>query len=200
VLIVCRGGGSLEDLWTFNEEPVARAIAASKIPVVNGVGHETDFSIADFAADVRAATPTAAAVAASPDRAALAAEVAARRRRLGRDLARVLERAQQRLDLATRRLLTPGERIARHREALGQAWKRIRRSLAADHERRFARITSLRAALAHLDPTQVLARGYSLVRDSQGRLVRTSAQLERGETIDIAFSEGAAQAEVRRTR
>ncbi len=129
VLIVCRGGGSLEDLWAFNEEVVARAIFASRLPVVSGVGHETDYSIADFVADQRAATPTAAAVAASPDRAALAEHVAAQRRRLARDLRRIVERGAQRLDHASRRLLTPAQRIARDRERLVQQARRLRRAL-----------------------------------------------------------------------
>src|SRR5204862_6389355 len=95
VLILARGGGSMEDLWAYNEEIVARAIFASEIPIVSGVGHETDFTIADFVADLRAATPTAAAAAASPDRATLLEDLGKLERRLGRDMERILERATQ---------------------------------------------------------------------------------------------------------
>jgi exodeoxyribonuclease VII large subunit len=221
VLIVCRGGGSLEDLWAFNEEVVARAIAESRLPIVSGVGHETDFSIADFVADLRAATPTAAAVAASPDREALASTVEALRRRLARDWARIVERSAQRLDQAARRLLTPTERIERQRERLADFGRRLRRALpdsaaarrTLERERmrlgsalartlaeRTRHLKALGDSLGHLDPTQVLARGYSIVRDASGHVRRTSAGLAAGDRVDITFSEGAAQAEVRKTR
>jgi exodeoxyribonuclease VII large subunit len=200
VLIVCRGGGSLEDLWAYNEEIVARAIWASSLPVVSGVGHETDFSIADFVADLRAATPTAAAVAASPDREALAAEVQAYRRRLARDMRRIVEVRMQRLDSASRRLLTPAERIARNRERLAQSLRRLQRALGGDLRHKSQRVAALRTALAHLDPTQVLARGYSIVRDAGGPVRRTSAGLAPGEPLDITFSEGGATVRVDRPR
>ena len=222
VLIVCRGGGSLEDLWAFNEEVVARAIAASALPVVSGVGHETDFSIADFVADLRAPTPTAAAVAASPDREALAEAVAARRQRLARDLARIVERLSQRLDHAARRLLTPAERVARDRErvaelrrriagvmarthadrsrALASATPRLRLALRRSLERRLDRLAAGSAALAHLDPTQVLSRGYSIVRGEGGHVLASSASLAPGQALDITFSEGGAGVEVRKVR
>jgi exodeoxyribonuclease VII large subunit len=192
VLVVARGGGSLEDLWAFNEEAVARAIAGSAIPVVSGVGHETDFTIADFAADLRAPTPTAAAAAASPDREALAADVAALRRRLSRDLQRILETQAQRLDALARRLLTPAERIARQREAVALHARRLRNAMAGRMELHTARLKAQRTALGHLDPTQVLGRGYSIVRDADGHIRHTSDGLATDAALDITFSKGGA--------
>jgi exodeoxyribonuclease VII large subunit len=212
VLIVCRGGGSLEDLWAFNEEIVARAVFESRLPIVSGVGHETDFSICDFVADVRAPTPTAAAALASPDRVALGEAVAALRRRLARDLARIVERGSQRLDHAARRLLTPAERLARNRERVAQLSRRMRMAASRERESRAAqvraiapllrralplrerqqRVGALRTALAHLDPRRVLARGYSIVRDPDGHVRVTSAGLARGDALDVTFSVGGA--------
>ena len=111
VLIVCRGGGSIEDLWAFNEEAVARAIRACPLPVVSGIGHETDFTIADFAADVRAPTPTAAAELVSPDGMKLRRDVAMLGQQFARVFARGIEDRMQRLDYLSRRLTHPGERI-----------------------------------------------------------------------------------------
>ncbi len=200
VLIVCRGGGSLEDLWPFNEEVVARAIAASRLPVVSGVGHETDFSIADFVADLRAPTPTAAAAAASPDREALGADLAALRRRIARDLRRVLENSAQRLDHAARRLLTPAERLARERDRVAQCARRMR--VAARNRDKVRRLTlaGLRTALGHLDPTQVLGRGYSIVRDDAGHVLTSSKRLAPGDALDLTFAEGGAAVSVRQPR
>jgi exodeoxyribonuclease VII large subunit len=123
VLIVCRGGGSIEDLWAFNEEIVARAIHACPIPVVSGVGHETDFTISDFVADRRAPTPTSAAEQASPNRADLRHRIEAMRNRLSRHLRQMLEQRMQQVDYLSRRLVHPGERLdARltHLSHLGQ--------------------------------------------------------------------------------
>ena len=200
VLIVGRGGGSLEDLWAFNEEVLARAIAASRIPVVSGVGHETDFSIADFAADLRAPTPTAAAAAASADREALLDEVAQLRRRLARDLRRSVETRQQRLDHLSRRLLTPAERLARSGERLAQLQRRLRRDLQLILQSRGHRLGALRTALGHLDPTQVLSRGYSIVRDASGHVRASSEGLREGDALDVTFAAGGAGVEVRRPR
>ncbi|HEX3637893.1 MAG TPA: exodeoxyribonuclease VII large subunit, partial [Paraburkholderia sp.] len=120
VLIVCRGGGSIEDLWAFNEEVLARAIAESAIPVVSGVGHETDFTIADFAADVRAPTPTGAAELVSPQRVLLLRELDHRHATLARGFGRMMERRAQQLDWLARRLVSPAERLTRQRTHLQQ--------------------------------------------------------------------------------
>jgi exodeoxyribonuclease VII large subunit len=198
--VVGRGGGSLEDLWAFNEEVVARAIAACPIPVVSGVGHETDFTIADFVADVRAPTPTAAAALASPDREALSESVAALHRRMLRDVRRAMEGRAQRLDSLARRLLTPAERVERQRRELAGLARRMatatRRGLA-DGTRQLG---ALRNALTHLDPTRVLGRGYSIVRDADGHVRRSSAGLSPGAALDVTFSEGGAAVTVRSTR
>ncbi len=125
VLIVCRGGGSIEDLWAFNEEALARAIAASALPIVSGVGHETDFTIADFAADVRAPTPTGAAELVSPQRTMLLRELDHRTAALARGFGRLMERRAQQLDWLARRLVSPAERLRRQRTHLQQLQVRL---------------------------------------------------------------------------
>ena len=135
VLIVCRGGGSIEDLWAFNEEAVARAVFESRLPIVSGVGHETDFTICDFVADARAPTPTGAAALAAPDGAALRQRVADLGWRVHRAACGTLERRMQRFDAAARRLVHPAARLAAQRERLAQLQRRLARSLnlALDH-------------------------------------------------------------------
>jgi exodeoxyribonuclease VII large subunit len=152
VLVVCRGGGSIEDLWAFNEEVVARAIVASAVPVVTGIGHETDFTIADFAADVRAPTPTGAAERVTPDRAALARLLAQCAGGLLRCIARALEDRMQRLDYLSRRLTHPGERIGNQLTSLAHLASRLRAAWRHGLEMETWRVRDLAQRLAGASP------------------------------------------------
>src|SRR5690349_4195304 len=150
VLIVCRGGGSIEDLWAFNEEPVAKAVYESRIPIVSGVGHETDFTICDFVADARAPTPTAAAALATPDGTALVAKVLQLRARARRAAADAMERRMQRLDIATRRLVHPAARLAAQRERLDRLRERLVRGMRAALGRRAREVATTGRRIAQV--------------------------------------------------
>jgi exodeoxyribonuclease VII large subunit len=219
VLIVCRGGGSIEDLWSFNEEAVARAIVACPIPVLSGVGHETDFTIADFAADQRAPTPTAAAEMACPSREELSQALAHSARRLLRVAMRALEERMQRLDYLSRRLVHPGEKIRGQLSELRHfatrffsAWERgfedlgaqaaeLARRLREGGQRRLdttaALLARLDAHVQHMNPQAVLERGYSITESAGGAIVRDGARLAAGQSISITFARGRVDAEVK---
>ena len=240
VLIVCRGGGSIEDLWAFNEEVVARAIAASAIPVVSGVGHETDFTIADFVADERAPTPTAAAQRVVPDRQALLRTLRDLTQHLRRAQRNRLQNAIQTQDYLQRRLVHPAQQLQRQAQRLEQLRQRMQRayvyrkqhlnwqwkslaqrlhaasgdfarlqdrqaSLAARlanamrtlYAQRAAQAENIAQHLALLDPRQVLARGYSMVRDASGCVVSDASGLVAGAELRITFAQGWARTEVK---
>jgi exodeoxyribonuclease VII large subunit len=219
VLLLVRGGGSIEDLWTFNEESVARALRACPLPVVTGIGHETDFTIADFAADRRAPTPTAAAELVSPERRLLRETIAALARKIDSSARRELERRMLHVDQLSRRLLHPGARLlaqaavlAQLRLRLGSAvarlledrqagplLTRLRAAARTALERGAARSAGLGAGLSLLDPGRVLERGYSIVQKPGGEVVRDSAALAPGDTVALRFARGSAGARIETT-
>ncbi len=196
VLIVCRGGGSIEDLWNFNEEIVARAIAGCAIPVVSGVGHETDFTIADFAADRRAPTPTAAAEMISPDRVALMQTLSQSHNRMSRQMRFILSERAQKLDGVARRLVHPGERLRQRGEQLVQLQTRFSSAMQRQLELRQLKLATLMQNLEHLAPQHVLKRGYSLVHNAAGEIVRESNSLKIGEELNLTFAQGGADATI----
>jgi exodeoxyribonuclease VII large subunit len=196
VLLLVRGGGSIEDLWQFNEEALARAIRASAIPIVVGVGHETDFTIADFAADERAPTPTAAAELVSPSLEALRARIAETVLRISRQTARKIEYAMQAVDALARRLVHPAERLRTSQQFLQQLEKRLSSATARLLEQWRARIGLADARLANLGHSAVLARGYSLTLNSRREIVRHTAQVAPGERIVTTLAKGEIESEV----
>ncbi|MFH1873035.1 MAG: exodeoxyribonuclease VII large subunit [Pseudomonadota bacterium] len=242
LLLIVRGGGSIEDLWAFNEEIVARAIAASPLPTISGVGHETDGTIADFVADLRAATPTAAAELATQGWYEAAGEIAGLGTALTRSMQYRIARQQQGLDHLSLRLMHPATRLSqardrialltsqldaslarglrRHRERLNRAAlalgrniprterrsgqlgllaQRLRTAVHKQQQNRTNALEKFAAALAHLNPEAILARGFSIVRDADGNLVTDAASLHSDQIVNLHLARGEAEATIVRT-
>lgn len=232
-LLLVRGGGSLEDLWSFNDERLARAIVASPIPVICGVGHETDFTIADFVADLRAPTPTAAAELCCRTRQTCLGQLDATFNALTVQYHRLLERAALRLDRAVASLVSPQERLQRQNERLQALKTRLARAAASPHDRHAARLALTRAKLAHaeprlpalradvnrqtqrlsesalrqlerqrqrlaaasqtleaLSPRNILGRGYAIVRNDDGKIIKNALDLSVGEQLGVELGQG----------
>ena len=241
MLIVCRGGGSIEDLWAFNEEPVVRAIEACTIPIVSGVGHETDFTLADFAADMRAPTPTAAAELVSPNRAELLRKLALAQTQLRGTLQQRYYDASQRLDWLARQLRHPQQKLDEQKTHLAALQQNLRFAMQNQHRFSAQALAQQQQKLAHLrpdtaavgrdlaafqtalqqnwqtlfnlrrqglekqaalleavSPQHILARGFSVVKNSRGQVIRNADSLKQGQKLHIVFAEG--ETDVRVTR
>lgn len=196
VLIICRGGGSIEDLWQFNEEVVARAIANCAIPTVSGVGHETDFTICDFVADVRAATPTAAAELVTPSRDALLSSLHQLKVHLSRNLQFALNQRAQALDYLSRRLISPTQQIEQQKLQLAQITRRLQNATLQLLNTRQQNLLRLSQNLQHLNPQAVLTRGYAFVQDKNGGIIGSSAQLAKDDQVKLTFGSGSAEATI----
>ncbi len=218
LLIICRGGGSLEDLWAFNDERVVRAIVVSRLPIVCGVGHETDVTLADFAADLRAPTPTAAAEIAAPARADCVALLQAAAGAMRQRVQRAIDDRRQRVDRAALRIARPADAMARQRQLLAslqhrlaiaarqsgatraryerQTAQRLWRAAAVLRAQKAQRLASVAARLDALDPKRVLARGYAWLSDADGRALTSAAQAVPGQRIGATLADGRLSASV----
>lgn len=196
VVIIGRGGGASEDLAAFNDEAVVRAIAAFPQPVVSAVGHEVDFTLADLVADLRSATPTAAAEAVVPVMAELEEEVASLELRLNRGARRYLDYLRHRVDGIGGRLRDPEAMIARARQRTDELLNSLQRLATDSHRKTVGRFVELRSKLDALSPLRVLERGYCLASDADGSLVRDGGSLASGDVLDLRFRTGSAKARV----
>ena len=198
LIIIGRGGGSAEDLWGFNDERLARAIAASEIPVVSAVGHEVDFTICDFVADLRAATPSAAAELSLPDKEDLFRQVRSLATRLDAAETTRLRRLRTQLDrLAASRVLTSPEAAYRlRRETVAGLEKRLDLSMSRHLTHKRQSMERVVAHLGALNPLAVLGRGYALVQNEEGRVIPTVEQLSLGDRVCLRFSDGSAHVRV----
>jgi exodeoxyribonuclease VII large subunit len=200
LILLVRGGGSLEDLAPFNSEMLARAIVRSQAVVISGVGHETDFTIADFAADLRAPTPTAAAELATPDRTELAIGLEEMQRKLARGLSAVARQHRWAFETLTARLEqhSPAAQIERVREQLSELARRSFRALAQQTRLVRSNLGGLQARLDALNPLAVLERGYAVVSKPGGETVRAAAQVQAGEALAVRVHKGEFEVEVKK--
>ncbi|GEQ76676.1 exodeoxyribonuclease 7 large subunit [Comamonas testosteroni] len=221
-ILLVRGGGSLEDLWAFNDEQLARTIVQSPVPLISGVGHETDFTIADFCADLRAPTPTAAAELAAQPREVWLGALALAEDRMDNAVQRVLDRQAQRLDIAAQRLGRPSEQLARNQLQLSRQAQRLRHAmlLKLQHvsqsqkvlqanlpnilrrslEQQKHQLDRIDLRLQLLDPRLVLQRGYALLTDERGRPVTRVGQAVPGAALKAQLSDGSVDVVVTQPR
>lgn len=199
LVILARGGGSIEDLWGFNDEAVARALFASPVPTITGVGHETDTTIVDYVADLRAPTPSAAAELATPEIGALAYLVAQAHQRLDQALGASLAQRRDALALAEQALrrLAPRNRLARDRQDVDELVRRLGARVEGAVALRVARLRGVSSQLSALSPIATLGRGYAVVRrNTDGGVVSSAAQLAAGDQVTLRFGDGEAGAEI----
>ena len=195
VLIIARGGGSLEDLWPFNEEIVARAIYASEIPIISAVGHETDFTIADFVADLRAPTPSAAAELAVPDITAVKLDIEKYNNRLKMALMKKLEVMKLRYEkcMVTKAFKNPLDRIENNYVRLDNYIKLIHLGISNKYKDNKNRFINIISKLDSLSPLKTLSRGYSITQ-KEGKIIKSIDDVEKDDEIDIKLIDGSIKA------
>jgi len=193
VIIIARGGGSVEDLWAFNDERVVRAIFAAQHPIISGIGHEIDFTMADFVADQRAPTPSAAAELAVPDIEELVLLVHGLQSALTSEMQSLLRQQRRQVESLLRTLdsLSPQARLDNNRQRVDMLAGRLERAVHRRLERAQSRLDILHRGLTAVSPQATLARGYAIVRDENGRLIKTISHVHRGDTLQVQVADGA---------
>lgn len=199
VIIIGRGGGSIEDLWEFNDEGLARAVYNSEIPVISAVGHETDFTICDFVADMRAPTPSAAAELAVPDANELQYALSALKNRMFLNVSSGIADRRSRLEYLTSKgaLKSPDEMLLNRSQRLDTAFSKMLSSYENRIGGKKVEFISAATALSKLDPMSVLMRGFAFVSDKNGKNVYSSQALAKGDKINVRFHDGSAVCEVK---
>lgn len=199
VIIIGRGGGSIEDLWEFNDEGLARAVYNSEIPVISAVGHETDFTICDFVADMRAPTPSAAAELAVPDANELQYALSALKNRMFLNVSSGIADRRSRLEYLTSKgaLKSPDEMLSNRSQRLDTAFSKMLSSYENRIGGKKVEFISAATALSKLDPMSVLMRGFAFVSDKSGKNVYSSQALAKGDKINVRFHDGSAVCEVK---
>lgn len=199
VIIIGRGGGSIEDLWEFNDEGLARAVYNSEIPVISAVGHETDFTICDFVADMRAPTPSAAAELAVPDANELQYALSALKNRMFLNVSSGIADRRSRLEYLTSKgaLKSPDEMLSNRSQRLDAAFSKMLSSYENRIGGKKVEFISAATALSKLDPMSVLMRGFAFVSDKNGKNVYSSQALAKGDKINVRFHDGSAVCEVK---
>ena len=199
VIIIGRGGGSIEDLWEFNDEGLARAVYNSEIPVISAVGHETDFTICDFVADMRAPTPSAAAELAVPDANELQYALSALKNRMFLNVSSGIADRRSRLEYLTSKgaLKSPDEMLSNRSQRLDTAFSKMLSSYENRIGGKKVEFISAATALSKLDPMSVLMRGFAFVSDKSGKNVYSSQSLAKGDKINVRFHDGSAACEVK---
>ncbi len=200
-LIVARGGGSIEDLWAFNDERVARAIFAARHPVISGVGHETDFTMADFVADLRAPTPSAAAELAVPDLSELRPALVGIRQGLARDMLGLIADRRREVGQQQRMLtlLSPRRTLDDSQMRVDQLIRQLDRALAQRLNRARHRVAMATAQLSAVSPQATLDRGYAIVRNAQGDIVRDASAVQASDPLQVQLGRGSMDVEVTKT-
>ena len=196
ILILCRGGGSIEDLWSFNDESVAREIFLSRLPIISAIGHQTDITISDFVADLRAPTPTAAAEIISTSYEELLGDLEYFKSNLFNIVQNKIEQLTQRIDFLEKGLVSPAQKIASQLDLVLALKNRMQVTISSQLEKYREQIKSYKQNLSHLNPNEILSRGYSIILSHNKKIINNTSAMSVSDKIKIKFHKGIAEASI----